>query len=122
MLGRFLRTARNAVVVSVFVFLIPPAGDATTHGSVTTQAQHYLSALFVAGSVAYDSGLAIVLEVVAGTRGQGQVVAQISESSILLLMGLVFLILARRVRDTKGRAAVTKAVASPEGEVAPTAV
>ena len=75
MLGWVHRVARSTVLVSVFVFLIPPVvGDATTAVEITTQAQQYLSALYIVGT------------------------AQVSESATLLLMGVGFLVLAKRFR------------------------
>ena len=75
MLAWVHRVARSAVLVSVFVFLLPPVvGDANTAAEITTQAQQYLSALYIVGS------------------------AQVSESSALLLLGVGFLVLAKRVR------------------------
>jgi hypothetical protein len=74
----------------------------TTTGSIRTQAQTYLTSLYNAGSNIYSQSVGTVLEVVAGNRGQDQIVAKVSEPSTLLLVGVAFLMFARRAsRDQR---------------------
>jgi hypothetical protein len=68
-----------------------------TTGSIRTQAQTYLTSLYTAGTSAYDS-VATVLEVVSPNRGQDQITSKVSEPSTLVLMGMAFLMFAKRAR------------------------
>jgi hypothetical protein len=68
-----------------------------TTGAIRTTAQTYLTSLYNAGNSAFDS-VATVLEVVAPNRGQDQIVSKVSEPSTLLLMGVAFLMFAKRTR------------------------
>jgi hypothetical protein len=102
MLGWFQRIVRSAVLVSVFVFLVPPVvGGAAIAVDMTDQAHQYLSALYVVGSDAYEIGVTTIFGNLGGRPKQEQLVARVSESSTLLLMGVGFLVLARRVRRSR---------------------
>lgn len=68
-----------------------------TTGSIRTQAQTYLTSLYNAGDGALNS-VATVLEVVSPNRGQDQIISKVSEPSTLILMGVAFLIFAKRAR------------------------
>ena len=68
-----------------------------TAGAIRTQAQTYLSSLY-APSGSYLTGVATVLDVAAQGRGQDQIVSRVSEPSTLLLMGVAFLLFAKRAR------------------------
>ena len=70
----------------------------TTTGSIRTDAQSYLTSLFNAGSSIYSQSVASVLEVARGDRGQDQIVSRVSEPSTLLLVGVAFLLFAKRAR------------------------
>jgi hypothetical protein len=75
----------------------------TTTGSIRTQAQTYLTSLYSAGSSIYTQSVASVLEVARGDRGQDQIVAKVSEPSTLLLVGVAFLMFAKRARRDRHR-------------------
>jgi hypothetical protein len=71
---------------------------ASLSSTVRDQAEVYLSALYTATGAAYNTSVATILDVVAPGRGQDQIVARVSEPSTLLLMGVAFLVFARRTR------------------------
>jgi hypothetical protein len=75
----------------------------TTTGSIRTQAQSYLASLYNAGSSIYTQSIASVLEVARGDRGQDQIVSRVSEPSTLLLVGVAFLMFAKRARRNHRR-------------------
>jgi hypothetical protein len=75
----------------------------TTTGDIRTQAEAYLTALYNAGANIYRQSVGTVLDVARGDRGQDQIVAKVSEPSTLLLVGMAFLIFARRARRDQRR-------------------
>jgi hypothetical protein len=75
-----------------------------TTGTVRTQAQAYLNSLYGAGGGGYFTSVATILEVISPNRGQDQIVSRVNEPSTLLLMGLAFLVFARRTRRGPGTA------------------
>ncbi len=68
-----------------------------TTGQIRTQAQIYLNNLFLPGG-RYNTSVATILEVISPNLGQDQIVSRVSEPSTLLLMGVAFLVFARRAR------------------------
>lgn len=68
-----------------------------------TEAQSYLTSLYDAGSGIYTRSMASVLEVARGDRGQDRTAARVSESSTLLLVGVAFLMFAKRARRERRR-------------------
>lgn len=75
----------------------------TTTGSIRSQAQSYLASLYNVGSSIYTQSVASVLEVARGDRGQDQIVSRVSEPSTLLLVGVAFLMFAKRARRNHRR-------------------
>ena len=71
-----------------------------TTGAIRTQAQTYLSSLYGGANGNYFTGVATILDVISPNRGQDQIVARVGEPSTLLLMGVAFLMLAKRSRKT----------------------
>lgn len=71
-----------------------------TTGGIRTQAQTYLSSLYSGIGGSYLTGVATILEVISPARGQDQIVSRVSEPSTLLLMGVAFLVFAKRTRRT----------------------
>lgn len=69
-----------------------------TSGAIRTQAQTYLSALYIPGTTNYHTSLATVLDVASPTPGQDQIVARVSEPSTILMMGVAFFVFAKRFR------------------------
>ena len=69
-----------------------------TSGSIRSQAQTYLTALYGAGGGNYFTSVGTVLQGVLPRPGQDQLVSRVSEPSTLLLMGVAFLVFARRTR------------------------
>lgn len=69
-----------------------------TTGSIRTQAQTYVTSLYSAGSSIYQQSVATILDVVSPDAGQDQIVAKVGEPSTLLLMGVAFLMFAKRTR------------------------
>lgn len=76
-----------------------------TTGAIRTQAQRYVSSLYNAGSDIYRQSVATILDVVSPNAGQDQIVAKVSEPSTLLLMGVAFLMFAKRTRRSAKRPA-----------------
>ena len=71
-----------------------------TTGAIRTQAQTYLTSLYGGANGSYQTGVATILEAISPNPGQDQIVARVSEPSTLLLMGVAFLMLAKRSRKT----------------------
>lgn len=72
-----------------------------TSGAIETQAQSYLSSLFSGVGGSYLTSVATILDVASFQAGQDQIVSRVSEPSTLLMMGVAFLVFARRTRRTK---------------------
>jgi hypothetical protein len=69
-----------------------------TTGAVRTQANAYLTSLYGAQNGGYFTSVGTILEVVSPNSGQDQIVARVSEPSTLLMMGVAFLVFAKRAR------------------------
>jgi hypothetical protein len=65
---------------------------------IRTQAQTYLAALYNAGSSIYTLSVVSVLGVARGDLGQDHIIAKVSEPSTLLVVGVAFLMFAKRAR------------------------
>jgi hypothetical protein len=92
-----------ALQVAIWEAMFDGANDLTTgnfilntSGAIRSQAQEYLSALYVTADT-YRTSVATILDV-APYQGQDQIVARVSEPSTLLFMGVAFLVFAKRMR------------------------
>jgi hypothetical protein len=96
-------TMAAALQVAIWEAMYDTSGNLTagnfilnTTGAIRSQAQTYLNALYTAGTGSYNTGVATVLDV--RRAGQDQIVARVAEPSTLLLMGVAFLVFAKRAR------------------------